>query len=118
MLYSRVRVAEALYQVLLEQTEQANVKEYENLPSISVLDEARPPSLRSRPKRTIIVALSFGLSIIFAIFLGAGAEYLARLRETHPDDYGRLMMFVDAFFGWLPGVKKARKGSPGDSANT
>lgn len=117
-LYSKVRVAEALYKVLLEQTEQAKVKEYENLPSVSVLDEARPPSLRSRPQRTIIVALSFGLSVILAIFLGAGAEYLARLRDTNPDDYHRLMMFVDAFFGWLPGVRKARKTSRGTSGNT
>jgi hypothetical protein len=118
MFYSRVRVAEALYQVLLEQTEQAKVKEYENLPAVSVLDQARPPSLRSRPQRTIIVVLSFGLSIILAIFLGAGAEYLARLRQTNPDDYGRLMMFIDAFFGWLPGIKKAGKTARSASGDT
>ncbi|UCG61290.1 MAG: hypothetical protein JSV52_13360 [Candidatus Zixiibacteriota bacterium] len=109
MLYSRVRVAEALYQVLLEQNEQAKVKEYENLPTISVLDPAQPPSLRSRPRRTLIVVLSFALSLIFAIFLAAAVEYVSRLSQTHPEDYNRLMKFVDAFLGWLPGVKKVRK---------
>lgn len=118
MLYSRVRVAEALYQMVLSQTEQAKVKEYESLPSVSVLDKAQPPTLKSRPRRGLIVGLSFGLSVIFAIFLGAGVEYLARLRETSPADHGRLMMFVDSFFGWLPGVKKPGKAARGTSEHT
>ncbi len=115
-LYSRVRVAEALYRVLLEQNEQAKVREYERLPSVSVLDPARPPSLRSRPRRTLIVALSFGLSLIFAVFLAAGSEYLARLRQSSPDDYDRLMKFIDSFFGWLPGVKRIHKSARSDTS--
>ncbi len=106
-LYSKVKVAEALYSVLLEQNEQAKVREYENLPSVSVLDPALPPSIRSRPQRTQIVGVSFGLSVILAIFIAAILEYFSRLRQTNPDDYDRLVYFTNTFFGWLPGVKRA-----------
>ena len=91
-------------------------KEYEDLPTISVLDPAVAPSLRSRPQRTLIVGLSFGLSLILALFLAAGTEYIARLLQTSPDDHARLMMFVDSFFGWLPGVKSPKKSSRSDAA--
>ncbi len=109
ILYSRVRVAEALYLVLLEQNEQSKVKEYDNLPTVSVLDTARAPSLRSYPQRTLIVGASFSLAIIFAIFLAGGVEYLSRMRHSNPEDYNRLMAFVNAFFGWLPGVGKVQR---------
>ncbi len=111
MLFSRVQVAEALYQVLLEQSEKAKIKEFEKMPTISVLDAAKPATLKSRPQRTIIVATTLSLSVFFAIFIAALLEYFAKLRESSPDDYGRLMMFVEAFFGWLPGVKKTKRSS-------
>lgn len=116
VLYSRVSVAEALYQVLLEQNEQAKIREFENLPIVSVLDAASPPTLRSRPQRTLIVGSTFVLALIFAIFLAAVAEYLSRMKQANPDDYSRLMMFVDSFFGWMPGVKRPpRSMSPADN---
>ena len=109
VLYSKVRVGEVLYGVLLEQSEQAKVKEYETMPTISVLDSAEVPTLRSRPRRTLIVGASFSLAIIFAIFLAACVEYLSRMRHSNPKDYDRLMAFVSAFFGWLPGVGKVQR---------
>lgn len=112
VLYSRVRVAEDLYQILLQQNEQAKIKEFENLPTVSVLDSAEVPSLRSRPQRTLIVGSAFGLSLIFAVLLAAVAEYSSRLKQTNPQDYLRLMMFVDSFFGWLPGVKRRTHSIP------
>ncbi|MEW6412602.1 MAG: Wzz/FepE/Etk N-terminal domain-containing protein [Candidatus Zixiibacteriota bacterium] len=119
MLYSRVQVAEGLYQVLLEQSEKAKIKEYEKMPTISVLDPAKPATLKSRPQRSIIVAGTFGLSVLFAIFFAALLEYFAKLRQSSPEDYGRLVMFVEAFFGWLPGVKKTKRtGSHNSQVNT
>ncbi|NOY89400.1 MAG: hypothetical protein GXO93_08455 [FCB group bacterium] len=108
-LYSRVKVAENLYQMLLEQQEKTKIKEYEKMPAISVLDRAQPPQLKSRPKRAVIVLGTFGLSIIFALFLAALLEYLARLKDNDPLDYSRAMLFIRAYFGWIPGVKKGKK---------
>ncbi len=106
MLYSRVKVAEAIYQVLLEQREQAKIKEYEKMPTVSVLDRAKSPDVKSRPQRSIIVLGSFGMSILLAILLAALLEYFKRLKGTDPEDYDRVMGFLRAFFGWMPGVKR------------
>ncbi len=89
-----------------EQRERAKIQLSENSPTISVLDPARVPSVRSRPQRTLIVAATFGFSLILAIFAAATAEYFSRLRKYNPEQYLMVQSFVDAFFGWLPGVKK------------
>jgi uncharacterized protein involved in exopolysaccharide biosynthesis len=105
-LYSRVRVNEGLYTTLLGQLEQAKIQENEELPTITVLDRADPPQMRSRPQRTVIVALAFGVSLVLSILLAAWLEFLVRLHERNPEDYGRIRVFISAFLGWLPGVKK------------
>lgn len=109
VLYSRVRVGESLYRILLEQLEQAKIQENENIPTISILDRAKPPDTKSKPKRLLIVSGTFGLSVLFAVFMAAFLEYLARLKQNSPEDYARVLFFTEAFFGWLPGVKKANR---------
>ncbi|MFZ5979718.1 MAG: GumC family protein [Candidatus Zixiibacteriota bacterium] len=106
-LYRRVKVNESLYTILLEQLEQAKIHENEEAPSISVLDYARVPEVRSRPQRTLIVAGSFGFSVLGALLLTFILEYFRQLAEKKPDDYKRVLYFIEAFLGWFPGVKKA-----------
>ncbi len=108
-LYSRVRVNESLHETLLSQLEQAKIQENEDLPTITVLDQATAPELRSRPKRSLIVLGAFFVSLIVAILAAAMLEYLVRLRSSRHEDYQRAIMFIDAFFGWLPGVKNNKK---------
>lgn len=103
-LYTRVRVNERLYNILLEQNEQARIAEQESTPTISVLDSARVPEVRSRPQRTRIVVGSFVVSLMLAILIAALVDYTARLQRVQPQDYDRLSRFVRAYFGWLPGV--------------
>lgn len=105
-LYTRVRVNERLYNILLEQNEQARIAEQESTPTISVLDSARVAEIRSRPQRTRIVLGAFIVSLLLAVGLAAVVDYSARLRESQPQDYDRLQRFVRAYFGWLPGVGK------------
>ncbi len=112
VLYSRVTVGESLYRILLEQLEQAKIQENEKMPTISVLDRAKPPDSKSRPKRLLIVGGTFGLSVLFAVFVAAFLEYVARLRHNSPEDYQRALFFADAFFGWLPGVKRQTERKP------
>ena len=108
-LYSRVQVNERLYTILLEQLERAKLQENEELPTISILDSATPPEIRSRPQRTLIVAASFGGSLILAVLLALILDYFDRLRQRRPDDYDRAMYVIRAFFGWLPGMKNVGK---------
>lgn len=105
-LYTRVKVNESLYRLLLEELEQAKIQESESVPSISVLDAALSPELRSRPQRTIIVGISFALACIVALLLAVFLEYLARLQRKRPEDYDRAAAFIVAYLGWLPGIRK------------
>ena len=107
-LYSRVKVAEALYQVLLQQREQAKMKEFEKMPTISVLDRAQIPELKSRPQRSLIVLGTFALSLFFAVLLASLLEFLVKLKEKSPDDYNRAMHFISSYLGWLPGIKRKK----------
>ncbi|MBI5266104.1 MAG: hypothetical protein HY851_02615, partial [candidate division Zixibacteria bacterium] len=81
MLYSNVKVNEGLYETLLGLLEQAKVQEGGQSTTLSVLDRARVPELRSRPKRSLIVLIGFGLSLLAALLLASALEYLRRLEE-------------------------------------
>jgi tyrosine-protein kinase Etk/Wzc len=105
-IYSQVRVGEALYGVLLEEYEKARINENKNFSTISVLDRATPPDLRSRPKRTIIVLSAFGVSVIVASLLASLLEFLRRMKESNSADYDRAARFISAYLGWLPGAKR------------
>ncbi|PWB75284.1 hypothetical protein C3F09_02685 [candidate division GN15 bacterium] len=104
LLFSRVKVTESIYNMLLEQLEQARIQEEEQSPTISVLDRARAPEIRSRPRRTMIVLIAFAISLIAALLLAATLEYLDKLRVNRPDDYKRAQYVIGAFLGWIPGI--------------
>ena len=106
-LYARVKVNESLYSTLLELFEQARIQEQENSPTIAVLDWPRVPDVRSRPQRTVIVLAAFICSLIMSVFLAAWLEFVKRMKEAQPRDYDRLITFCRAFFGWLPGMRRA-----------
>ncbi|MEW5995516.1 MAG: Wzz/FepE/Etk N-terminal domain-containing protein [Candidatus Zixiibacteriota bacterium] len=105
-LYSRVRVGESLYRILLEQREQVKIQENEQTPTLTVLDRATPPELKSRPKRLLIVLGTFVLSLFIAVFMAAFLDYLNRLQTHSPEVYARIRLFGRAFFGWLPGIRR------------
>ena len=107
-LYSRVRVNERLYTILLEQNEQARISAQEEMPSVSVLDFARVPEVRSRPQRTRIVIGAFVASILLGLLIVALVDYIARMAVHRPDDYARFSNFMAAFFGWVPGVSRRK----------
>jgi len=104
-LLSRVRVSEALYEVLLEQHEQAKIQEAEAIPFVSIIDKAQVPELKSRPQRTFIVVISAGLAVIMAIILASVITFLENLSQRNNDDYQRVQSFFRAYLGWLPGFK-------------
>jgi capsule polysaccharide export protein KpsE/RkpR len=108
-LYSRVEVNERLYNILLEQNEQARITVQEQTPTVSVLDSARVPEIRSRPRRSVIVLGSIGLTLIFSILLAGLLELVGRLEKSSPEDYSRVQRFTAAYFGWLPGIKGKQK---------
>ena len=116
VLYSRVQVQEQLYSILLSQLEQAKLSENEELPTVSVLDYASPPEIRSRPRRTLIVGSTILVSLLIAIMLALVAEYFDRLAEKSPDDYRRASFVINSLLGWLPFFKMRSIKSDSDKA--
>ncbi|MEW6051608.1 MAG: Wzz/FepE/Etk N-terminal domain-containing protein [Candidatus Zixiibacteriota bacterium] len=106
MLYSRVRVGESLYNILLGQLEQAKIEEKRQSPTITVLDRANVPELRYRPKRSLIVLGSVGGSFLIALLLAVLFEYFDRMREQRPDDYRRAAYVINSLLGWFPGIRR------------
>jgi tyrosine-protein kinase Etk/Wzc len=105
-LLTLVRVSESQFQTLLELLEQARIQEKEEGPTVVVLDWPDVPDLRSRPQRSLIVIGAFACTFIFATVFAMFLEFVRRLKEERSADYDRLVLFANAFFGWLPGVRR------------
>ena len=109
VLFSRVQVQEQLYSILLDQLEQAKLSENESLPTVSVLDYARAPEIRSRPQRSRIVGSTFLVTLLITIMLAMVAEYFDRLAEKSPEDFKRASFVINSLLGWLPFFKMRSK---------
>ena len=107
-IYSRVKVGESVYMTLLELFEQAKIQEGTKSTPLSILDRATVPEIRSRPQRTLIVMGSTAITLVLAIILALLLEYFRRLEEYRPDDYHRALRFINAYLGWLPGVRQSQ----------
>jgi uncharacterized protein involved in exopolysaccharide biosynthesis len=68
-----------VFMLLTSQYEDARVQEMRDTPTVTVLDRARAPELRARPRRTLIVAVSS----LMALLLSAGWVGLS-LRKAAP----------------------------------
>ncbi|RPJ41640.1 MAG: hypothetical protein EHM19_11495 [Candidatus Latescibacterota bacterium] len=79
-----VMVQEKVYEYLTAQLEEARIQESRNLQVIQVLDEAVPPIRKARPRRSLIVLLTFLLSLLASAALAVAAE--AYLRFAEPAD--------------------------------
>ena len=72
-LLRRVKTEEAIYRLLLEEFEKARIEEARNTPTVQVLDVAKVPEVRVRPRRAMITVFGgiagLGWSTLFAVFL-------------------------------------------------
>lgn len=101
-----VKVNEGLHEVLQEQYEQARIQEQESSPNVSVVDPAIAPELKSRPLRSYIIGFSAIGALLLSIGLAAILQGMSQLKERSAGDYERVSRFMQAFFGWMPGVRK------------
>jgi uncharacterized protein involved in exopolysaccharide biosynthesis len=78
----RVQVEEKIYEMLIKEYEKSRIEEARDTPTIQVLDTARVPEVRSRPRRKILVGLGgiLGLawSSILAVFVTVWREQRAQ----------------------------------------
>jgi uncharacterized protein involved in exopolysaccharide biosynthesis len=80
-LQRNLKVKEKVFSVLTEQYEMAKIAEAEEGSQFEVIDKPRPPELKSKPRRSIMVilaGLSAGVLGVFAAFL---IEFVRRRKE-------------------------------------
>lgn len=82
-----IGIQEKVLALLTGLYEEARIKEQRDTPTISVLEKAYPPEIKYKPKRAIIVAATFSISLVLAIFIALFADYLENLRRTSPADF-------------------------------
>ncbi|HLF86002.1 MAG TPA: GNVR domain-containing protein [Nitrospiria bacterium] len=74
------KVQETLYGLLIQQYEIARIQEAKDSPTVQVLDTAKVPEKRIKPKRRNIVLLSAFTATFLAIFLAFFLEYIKKVR--------------------------------------
>lgn len=85
-----VKIQETLFGLLTEQHEHAEIQEAKDTPTIQILDVAKVPEKKSRPKRLIILAIAGGLSVVFSMLYAAAFEHIQTLKETRPSEWETL----------------------------
>ena len=88
-LQRNLKVKEKLYAVLTEQYEMAKITEAEEGSQFEVIDVARIPEIKSKPKRAIMVILA-GLSAgVLAVFMAFLQEFVKRRKEQELQNNGK-----------------------------
>jgi tyrosine-protein kinase Etk/Wzc len=85
-----VKIQETLFGLLTEQYERAKIQEAKDTPTIQVLDVAKVPEKKSRPKRLIMLAIAGGLSVVFSMLYAAASEHIQALKKTKPSEWETL----------------------------
>lgn len=91
-----VKTEETVVGLLVEQYHRARIEERRALPTVRVLDAAVPPEHRYRPRRTILVVLVTGASVLLAAVLAYALEIVERVRSD-PARFAGLHELADDF---------------------
>lgn len=81
------QIQDAVFELLTQQYEQAKIMELKDTPTVQFLDRAGVPEKRIFPRRTLIVVVTFFLSLFANIPLVFFLEYLVDIKkrpEQHP----------------------------------
>jgi tyrosine-protein kinase Etk/Wzc len=88
-LYREVQVQRKLYEFLVQEYEQARIREARNTPVIQVLDPAVPPQRKAKPKRALIVIAATLLTSFFACLVAIAQARAEEMKRTDPERYQR-----------------------------
>ncbi len=88
-LYREVEVQSKLYEFLMQQYEQARIREAKTTPVVQVLDYAVPPQRKAKPKRALIVASATLLVTLLAALIATAQERIEQMKLKEPERYAR-----------------------------
>ena len=77
-LFRDAKVQETLFGLLTQQYELARIQEAKDSPTVQVLDVAKAPEKKIRPKKALIILLSTMTALFLAVFLAFFLEFLEK----------------------------------------
>jgi uncharacterized protein involved in exopolysaccharide biosynthesis len=95
-----VEIQNAIYQFVKQEYEKTRFEDEKGSNPVIVLDKAVPPDVRSYPRRTLMVAIAGGLSLILSSII---AIIFEAMRNLTPDNQSKL----DAISADLKGQGKS-----------
>src|SRR3990170_5612514 len=76
------KVQQTLYELLTQQYEMARIQEAKDTPTVQVLDEAKVPERKIKPRKRQIVMLAIVTAIFGGIFVSFFMEYIEKARKV------------------------------------
>jgi len=89
-----LKIQETIFELLKQQYEHAKIQEMRDTPTVQVLDRARVPELKSKPKRVFTAALGGVLSFGLTLFFILAYEFTQREKEKSSELYRRITEFT------------------------
>jgi uncharacterized protein involved in exopolysaccharide biosynthesis len=81
-LMRRLTTLEALHTILIQQYEQAKMQELRETPSLRIIDPGRVPIHKYKPRRAILLIMSFISALFISILLAYLLDYFTRIKGT------------------------------------
>jgi tyrosine-protein kinase Etk/Wzc len=92
-LMRELKIQETIFELLKQQYEQARIQEMRDTPTVQVLDPARAPEKKSRPKRVMTAAMAGIMSFGLTLFLVIGLEFIERQKSENSRIYRKIEDF-------------------------
>jgi tyrosine-protein kinase Etk/Wzc len=78
-----IEIQNAIYKFVRQEYEKSKLEEDKEVAQVIVLDRAAPPDSRSKPRRSLMVLLAGGLSLILSILFAYVVEAMSNLDESN-----------------------------------
>ncbi|MCK5146609.1 hypothetical protein KAR48_07625 [bacterium] len=101
-LFREVTLQEKILEFLLPQYEQAKIQEAKDTPTVQILDQARIPYKRSKPKRALMVIIASILSFGFGLMIVFFIEYMQKLKYSDPESNARFLEIIQSLKNDIP----------------
>ena len=96
-LFKQVQVQNKLYIFLVQEYEQAKIKEIKDTPTIQIIDRGVPPIRKARPKRLFIVLSCEFVCTLLLVLVICFRERLALLERLDPERYRKTVRILESF---------------------
>ena len=104
----KVKAKTGVVTMLTTQLEQAKLDETKDMPTINVLDWAKPPERPIKPKLKLNVLLGFVVSLFLGIFLIFLMEFSQRMSQD-PEASPKWQEMKNGLLSWIPFRKKVQE---------